>query len=167
MQTQTMTYTNVDIRRVAECFAADLRMQAIRTGAMTQEKVDDMAYDVTLMAIHRCLARVHIQLLNTSGKLEAAHKYTVHENGDLQRSRRPGDNDWPRMPESKIVVVVSYSDMNKAQALKDSGQLRGNWTSSNLSTNYNGMSSESGRQYSSNGYGWDRSSYVAAKPRRI
>ena len=166
MQTQTMTYTNVDIRRVAECFAADLKMLASRTGAMTQKEADDTAYDVTLMAMHRCLVRVHIQLLDASGYLKAAHEYTVRENSDLHGSR-PGGNDWPRMPEGNLVVIVSYSDRGKAEELKNGGQLRGKWTSSDLSTNYNGMSSESGRQYSSNGYSWDRSSYIAAKPRRI
>ena len=160
-QTTTYTYTNVDIRRVAECFAADLAMLAGRTGAMTLEKAHDTAHDVALMAVHRCLAAVHIQLRNASGELEAAHKYTVREESGQLSGARPGGNDWPRMPGGRLAVLVVYSDVGRGRQLESSRRLLLSWGPSEVDDNYDKMSPAPGRQYASNGYGWDRSSYVA------
>ena len=162
MQTRTMTYTNVDIRRVAECFAADLAMLANRTAAKTQEWAREAAHDITLMAVHRCLDRVHIQLRNAPGRLVAVHEYKVRGDTGQLSGNLPGSNDWPRMPDGSLTVIVSYSNMDEAERLKKSGRLLHRWTPSKHSTDYNGMASKSARQYASNGYEWNRSSYVAA-----
>lgn len=166
MQTQTTTYTNVDIRRVTECFAADLAMLASRTGAMTLEKAHDTAHDVALMAVHRCLASAHIQLRNAYNQLEAAHKYTVREESGQLAGARPGGNDWPRMPGGSLAVLVSYSDVERGRQLESSGRLLLPWGPSDIDDDYDkNMSPVPGRQYASNGYGWDRSSYVSMQGR--
>ena len=165
MQTRTMTYTNVDIRRVAECFAADLAMLASRTGAMSSQKVRETAHDVTLMAVHECLAGVHIQLVDGNQRVVAAHEYKVHgiqPAASPWSSDYPGGNNWPRMPDGRLMVVVSYSDRSKVQQLKEGKSLLINWSPSNQPTRYPGMSDKGVRQYSSNGYKWDRTSYIAA-----
>ena len=64
MQTRTATYTKVDIRRVVECFHADLSMLVARTGTMTQQWADDVAHDIRVMSEHECVAVVHVQLLD-------------------------------------------------------------------------------------------------------
>lgn len=167
MHTRAMTYTNVDIRRVAECFTADLAMLASRTAALSQEKAKKLAHDVMLMAVHRCLAGVHIQLDDGHGRVVAAHEYKVKdfESQSLiynKVSEYPGGNNWPRMPDGRLVVIVSYSDGKAVERLKESGQLLINWSPSTRPTDYIGMRDGQGRRYSSNGYAWDRSSYVAA-----
>ena len=162
MSTQTMTYTNVDIRRVAERFTADLLMLVSRTGIMTPEWAREIAHDVTLMAVHRCLAGVHIQLRSPSNSLMAAHEYKVRPDTGELTGARPGGNDWPRTPGGDLTVIVSYSDENEAERLKKSGRLLQRWGPSSRSTDYCGMAHKSPRKYASNGYGWDRLSYVAA-----
>lgn len=159
MQTRTKTYTEVNIRKVGECFAADLSMLALRTKTMTTEWVNNISHDITLMAIYECLATVHVQLIDSTGKRIAAHVYEVGGNSNWDQNR-PGANNWPSTPGGEIVVIVSYSDMGNFEDLENSGRLHCKWTTANLDTKYRGMKEGEGRQYSSGSYGWTRKSYT-------
>ena len=158
-QTLTRTTTKVDIRRVAECFAADLSMLVLRTKTMDLEWADDATHDITLMAVYGCLATVHVQLLDYNGKRVAAHVYKVEGDGAWDQNR-PGGNNWPNTPGGELVVIVSYSNSAKANQLKRDDKLRFNWSATNLDTNYLGMKRGKGRQYSSGSYGWSRTTYT-------
>ena len=157
MQTGTATHTKIDIRRVVECFHADLSMLVARTRTMTQQWADKVAHDIRIMSEHECVAVVHVQLFNTCGHLVAAHKYDVLGVGHWDQNR-PGTNNWPSEPGGKLVVIVYYKE-GKADTVSQL-PLRCFWGPSHESTNYSGMRSESGRQYSSGGYGWNRSSFT-------
>ena len=156
--TKTRTYTKTDIRQVWECFSADLLMLATRTQALDKEVVKPICHDIHLMAENRCLAEVHIQLFDCLHQRVKAHKYTISENIS-RANQRPGANSWPRLPDGSLSVIVSYSDREKADKLKKSGQLKRKWTRSNLDTRYSDMSSDGERFYSSNNYGCSRKSF--------
>ena len=159
MQTITKTYTTIDIRKVCEYFQADLQMLALRTQAMELDHAQKCADDISLMAQAKCLKYVHIQLRDSRGKLAKVHRYSVKED-ILSDSQRPGENRWPCLPNGTLCVVIEYSDEQKLETLKRSGQLKINWGPSYWSTNYSGMRNDGARLYSSNSYGLRRDSFV-------
>lgn len=159
MQTTTRTYTKTDIRRVFENFQADLEMLAYRTQAMDFSNACDYAHDIRLMAEADCLSNIHIQLYDEHGIKIKAHEYNIKEDISWE-SQRPGANKWPCKPNGELCVLISYSDPNKANVLKQSGKLKISWSPSDLSTNYSNMRSDTDRYYSSNGYGLERNSYT-------
>ena len=109
MQTRTATYTKVDIRRVVECFHADLSMLVARTGTMTQQWANEVAHDIRVLSEYECLAVVHVQLLDAYGRLMAAHKYDVLGVGNWDQNR-PGDNNWPSAPGGSIAIILYYKE---------------------------------------------------------
>lgn len=159
MNTITRTFTKTDIRRVFENLQADLQMLASRTRAMDIEYAKKYAHDILLMAFAGCLKRVHIQLYDSSGNLQKVHRFSVEE-VVLSDTQRPGGNRWPCLPDGSLVVVVEYSDSEKAERLKKTGDLLIHWSPSDLSTDYAGMRHESNRIYSSNGYGLQRDTFT-------
>ena len=158
MSTVTSTYTITDVRRVFEMFSADLRMLAIRTQAMDVDYAVKCAQDVETMAREDCLRFVDIQLLDSRASLAKAHRYSLAE-GAPRCSQRPGGNRWPCLPGGRLSVIVTFSDVNKANRVKASGILKLAWGPTDLSTDYSGMRCEDSRLYSSNSYGLRRESF--------
>ena len=158
MNTFTQTHTKTDIRKVFECFTADLLMLALRTQAMNTKDVDNYAHDILLMAQHECIKSVHIQLCDLYGNLVKVHRYSVKESS-LSTPQRPGQNNWPSLPSGQLCVIVEeYPDNWKK--LQKLGELKISWGPSHLSTDYSGMQNEGVRFYSSNSYGLERNTFV-------
>ena len=160
MQTITKTYTRTDIRNVFENFQTDLQMLALRTQAMELDHARKCADDVCLMAREHSLKNVHVQLYDFCGNLVRVHRYSVEKDISLN-SQRPGGNRWPCLPNGTLCVLIEYSDTQKFEELKGSGQLKINWGPSDLSTNYFGMRNDGARLYSSNSYGLRRDTFVS------
>lgn len=159
MSTVTQTYTVTDIRTIFAMFQADLEMLALRTQAMPSDHAAKYAHDICLMAVAQCLVRVHVQLRDAHGNLVKVHRYSLQE-GRVSDSQRPGGNRWPCLPDGTLSVIIEYSDDQRLEDLKRSGQLEMNWGPSYWSTNYSGMRSDGARLYSSNGYGLQRDSFA-------
>ena len=158
-QTDTKTDTKTDIRKVFECFTADLRMLAFRTQAMNPKDVDNYEHDILLMAEHECIKSVHIQLRDLYGNLVKVHKYSIQESS-LSTPQRPGQNNWPSLPSGKLWVIIVEEYPDKWKKLQQSGKLKIPWEQSSLSTDYTGMQNEGVRFYSSNSYGLERNTFV-------
>ena len=159
MITVTQTYTQIDIRKVNEKFLTDLVMLAYRTQAMEIKRAKEIGKDVFQMTLAECLERIDIQLRDPRGSLVRAHKYTV-QRGILRSTERPGDNAWPCLPNGSLECIVTYSDLQKSNKLKESGNLILNWEPSSLSTDYTGMQNVSSRYYSSQNYGLQREAFT-------
>ena len=159
MNTITQTHTRTDIRKVFECFGADLKMLAYRTQAMSLDCADNCAHDILIMAEEDCLQNVHIQLLDSGGSLIRVHKYQVEKNISWD-SQRPGANRWPCSPSGNLNVIIYLSDNKKADKLKQSGRLKINWGPSSASTDYSHMRGSHGKMYASNSYGLRRNSFT-------
>lgn len=155
--TRTSTYTKTDIRKVFECFHADLSMLAQRTGTMCKSEVDNIAHDVLIFAEYKCLSVVHIQLRDSGGNLINAHEYKPNERM-YRNSARPGGNSWPHDPTGNLAVILSYSDGEIVEQIKK--LLRITWSPTNFSTDYSRMKTLEPRQYASNGYGLERITYA-------
>ncbi|MDA8001198.1 MAG: hypothetical protein MPL62_07900 [Alphaproteobacteria bacterium] len=160
MSTHTHTYTVVDVRKVFENFHADLRMLAVNTGGMSLQSAENLAHDVLVFATENCIRAVHIQQLDAAGDVQNASKYSVRTDatGD---SDRPGSNQWPRVYNARLIVLIEYTDADaaKIQQLQASGRLKDIWCAASTSTDYSHMHGREGRTYSSNGYGLKRESF--------
>lgn len=156
--TQTNTYTVVDIRKTFEGFEADLRMIARRTGKWSSEYVDNVIYDVIRLAESRNLSQVDITLLNTSETPLRAARYTVNESGSAITGSRAGGNDWPDIAGTKLQVILQYtslwhslSEEQQQRFYSDKGFKIG-WVTSRIDTSYSHLQQEQGQLYASKGY---------------
>lgn len=158
MSTYTQTYTITNIRKVFERFKADLFMLVYRTQAMEIQFAEHLFEDVCLMAMKECLERIDIQLVDSRGYLVRVHQYTILRN-TLAGTHRPGGNDWPRLPNGELRLLVTPSNLQRYEMLKKSGELKLQWQNSSHSTNYVGMQNVNSRMYTSSNYGLQRNSY--------
>jgi hypothetical protein len=155
-QTQTATYTVVDIQKTFGNFEADLRTIARRTGKLTQEKVEQYCHDVLVMAEGRYLSRVDIILTNALEQVLQAASYTVNEEGSAMSGDRAGSNDWPDIAGSQLTVVVHHNsnwsslDQTKKQAVHAKQKL--SWCSTNMDTSYSHLQRSAAQGYASKGY---------------
>ena len=157
--TRADTHTKTDIRKVFECFYADLRMLVTRTRAMPLDKANNVAHDVSIFAESGCLASVHIQLYDSNGYRTDVHEYTPQKTL-MGSGARPGGNSWPYQPNGRLRVILSYSNIPAANRIKSDGNLlRLSWMKSGLSTDYSDMQMSDSRQYASNGCGLARKTY--------
>lgn len=155
-QTQTATYTVVDIQKTFGNFEADLRMIARRTGKLTQEKAEQYCHDVLIMAEGRYLSRVDITLLDAYGTVLQAAKYTVNAEGSAMTGDRAGGNDWQDIAGSSLTVIIhhntTWSSLEEArkQAVYARQQLP--WNSTTIDTSYQHLQRSAAQGYASKGY---------------
>lgn len=156
-QTQTATYTVVDIQKTFGNFEADLRMIARRTGKLTQDKVEQYCHDVLIMAEGRYLSRVDITLLDANGKALQVAEYTINADGNATNNDRPGNNDWQDITGSQLTVIMhhntnwSAADSIKKQAVYDKQKL--SWNATTIDTSYSHLQRLAAQDYASRGYG--------------
>ena len=110
-RTATRTYTKTDVKRVFENCMADIRMIAWRTAAIEEQEAGDTLQDVQVMAEEGCLKTVHVQLCNLAGEIVKAHLYTATDG--TGSSERPGGNQWPRMPDGEVKIIVTVGEGRK------------------------------------------------------
>ena len=169
--TITPTYTKVDIRKTFENFEADLRMIVSRTGTWTEDYMENVCHDIYLFAEYSMLRTVDITLKDEDEKDEAkkivrAAKFTVNANGSVTAGGRPGgNNDWPRLPNGKLNVVVTnmtkYDDMSeeeRAAFRKDVG-FKSPWGPIKIDLTYQHLRKENGQLYGSSGYELKKDDY--------
>ena len=112
-QTQTATYTVIDIRRAFEGFDADLRMIAKRTAKWTTEYVESILHDIIKLAEAKYLTYIDITLLDANNKPLRATRFKVNEAGTAINNDRPGGNDWLDIPGTKLAVIVCQNSQLK------------------------------------------------------
>lgn len=155
-QTQTATYTVVDIQKTFGNFEADLRMIARRTGKLTQTEVEDYCHDVLVWAEGRYLDRVDITLTDAVGKVLQAARYTVNADGSAMSGDRAGGNDWQDIAGSSLSVIIRQNsnwsglDAVKKQAVR--GKLNVNWGATDIDTSYTHLQRSAAQGYASKGY---------------
>lgn len=161
--THTTSYTTADVGRVLDSFVTDFDGIAQSTGLRTREDVKEVGGDVKLMASRGYLHEVNLCLLNVGGATIRAAKYTVNTSAGVLTASRPGNYLWPRTPGGSLTVVVSYSDLWKSatQRLKEAfaRELNRRWTTSGIDTSFPTLRATADRNYVSNGYGLQRSTY--------
>jgi hypothetical protein len=159
--TATETYSVVDIETVARRFTADLIMIAQSSGAITEAKARDYAHDVEALAKKGYLKKVDLTLLSGGVEIKAATFIVNTAAGSLAMSR-PGGVLWPRVASPYLRIVLFYTD-TYSDAARDSmrGKLRISWSPTDADTSHASLKGMGGRDYASNGYGFQRLDYAA------
>ena len=163
--TYTKEFTNVDIRKVLDNFAADYGMVAQSTGLRTRCEVDMDVADLKLFAESKYLVSVVLILWNAQGNKVRAHRYTVSESAVGWTPDQPGNNMWPKTPGGQLQLVATLSD--PWWKLSDSSKvltqarlgIKGGWARTDTDTSFTTMRATQDRRYASNGYGLQRTTY--------
>lgn len=157
-QTNTTTYTVVDIRKTFEGFNADFRMIATRTGKKNITEVENHLHDIMAWAENKYLKFVDLTLIDANNKPLKATRFSIEENGKAIQSDRAGSNDWQNIPNTNLIVIVrnnnSWSNMTEVQqeAFKKLNNFIFSWGPSSINTTYDHLSTESAQLYASKGY---------------
>lgn len=157
--TQTYTYTHVDIERVLRRFTADLVMIAQSTAAITEAKARQYAHDVEALAKEGYLKKVDLTLLSNGTEICATTFEVNAASGDLTMSR-PGGVLWPRVANPYLRIVLYYTDSyNTAAREYMRNELEISWSPTDADTSHQTLNRLGGRNYTSNGWGMQRSDY--------
>ncbi len=162
-ESQTQTYSVLDIGKVIDCVAADLDMNAQSTGLLSRESVKQYAGDVKLMAQKGYLLEANIVLWDASGEPIRAGKYEVSTDASSLTVHRPGNNLWPRTPGGELGIVVQYTakwrELDDVQKQTFRQTLSGSWSTSNTDLSFPSLTGSADRNYVRNGWGVRKSSY--------
>lgn len=165
--TQTNTYTVVDIRKTFENCEADIRTIARRTGKWSTDYVDKIMHDIIKLAENKYLRTVDIALLNKSGeKVLRAAKFKINEGGSSSESDRAGrNNDWENIEDTRLTVILSYT--SKWHALSPQEQrdfendrnFKINWSPTSIDNSFTHLSNSNAQLYASKGYELQKTNY--------
>lgn len=166
-QTNTNTYTVVDIRKTLESCEADIRTIARRTGKWPTEYVDDIMHDIIKLAEHKYLNTVDIALIqNSNDTVLRASKFQVNEEGSSNESDRAGRNHgWENIANTYLTVILSYTskwhalNAQEQRVFENSNSFKVNWSSSSIDTSFPHLSKNNAQLYSSKGYELQKTNY--------
>jgi hypothetical protein len=160
-ESESYTYTTVDIETVVRRFAADIVMIAQSSRAITEAAARDYAHDVEALAKKGYLKKVDLTLLSGTIEIRAAQYAVSTAAGDLTMSR-PGGVMWPRVASPDFRIVLSYTEeytQTAREAMKN--KLRIGWVPSAADTSHSTLKASGGRDYASNGWGMQRKDFAA------
>ena len=163
--TQTTTFTVVDIRRVVENFAADFAMIGAATGLQTRDEVASTVQDLGLFAELGYLVEISVFLETPTGAQPRAAKYVVSKSAAAWVTQMPGNNLWPKIPNTTLRVIATFSDewWQKTEEQKQNVRQRYGiqyaWSHTTTDTTFRHLTGAVDRRYASNGYGMERKSY--------
>jgi hypothetical protein len=165
-KTVTNTYTVIDIRKTFEGCQADIRTIARRTNKWTMEYVDNIFNDILIFAENEFLNSVDIVLLDTDEKVLRASKFVVNINGSAISSDRAGNNnDWSDIPNTKLSVILSYSNKwhnlseLEKENFKKNNSFKIGWVISSIDNSFPHLSNSQAQLYASKGYELQKTSY--------
>ena len=154
----TLTYTVVDIRKAFEGFESDLRMIARLTNTWSMGYVADVFHDIVKLAEAKYLESVSIVQRSNTGVSLKASKFVVNAAGTGISSDRPGGNNWSEIAGSQLKVVLSYTDAwhalseEQQSRFQDKNDFQIGWSTTDINTNFPGLSRSNAQMYASNGY---------------
>lgn len=158
--TASETYSVVDIETVMRRVLSDLLMIASSSGSITEATAREYAHDIELLAKNGYLRAADVTLISSSGLELRAVRYEVNTAASALSMSRPGGVLWPRVNGAWLRIILYYTDRYTDDARSEmAGRLRIGWVPTNADTSHAGLSSNSGRDYASNGYGMQRKDY--------
>lgn len=156
--TNTSTYTVIDVKKAFEGFSADLRMIARKTEKWNMEYLEKVVHDVLIDAEKGYLKSVDIILLNSNNQVIKAAKYLINSDGSATSSERAGNNDWPNNQGDKLTVMKSRSQIWKdlpvpeQQKFRRENPYKSNWGNSNIDNSFPNLNKANGQLYASKGF---------------
>ncbi len=163
--TNTSTYTVIDIRKTFEGFEADLRIVARKTDKWEMPYTEDVLHDILLLAENKYLTSIDIVLLNEANSVVKALKYIINSQGKAVSSERAGKNNWENIPNTKLTIVLRHSDLwhslsvDKQEQFKLDNFFKINWSNSSIDTSYSHLTEKKEQLYGSKGYELQKKSF--------
>lgn len=153
----TTTYTVADVEKVMRSVKTDLIIIATTTKAMTETEAGKYAHDIEALAKEDHLEFADVTLMNGTTELRAI-RYEFQTEG-ANGTERPGGVTWPLTPSGWIRIHLRYSSASTAEQ-RAKLSLQYSWVPASTDTSHSGLSSASGRGYSSNGFGTNRKDFA-------
>lgn len=151
------TYSVADVENVVRNFAADLRMIAESSGTWSRSEVDLYVEDVNYLAKQKYIKLIDITLLGGAVE-EKAVRYIVNENSGELEASRPGGVRWPRIVGARLRMIVRPTS-KWGTTPPDRGKLNYPWGDSSEDISHAALTSSTGRNFTSSGYGFMRTDY--------
>lgn len=153
------SWTTADIGTVVNRFRADILMIAQSSVAITEALALEYAHDVEVLAKEGYLESVDLTLFSKGAEVRAVRYDVETEAGDLTMSR-PGGVRWPKVTNPEFRIILTYnSTFTTVAEQKVKVKLKRVWKTSNYDTSHSTLSSLSGRDYVSNGWGMRRKDF--------
>jgi hypothetical protein len=163
--TQTQTFTVADIRKVVDKFSADYCMIGESTGLATASEIEKTAADLKVFAEERYLVAVTLILRDIEGKEIRGAKYSVSTSATGWSNDQPGNALWPKTTDGSLSVTATLNstwwdktDEQKSTFRAERG-MNYSWQRTDADTSLSSLTKSSGQQYSSHGYGMERTNY--------
>jgi hypothetical protein len=160
VDSETETYSFVDVEIVIRRVTADLIMIANSTGAWTEDFARKVGHDVELLAKKGYLKWVDVTLFSYGVELKATRFEVNTAAGGLSMSR-PGGVLWPRVSDPDLRVILGNTDnYTPMAAAMVADELELSWTATNTDTSHSSLKSGGGRNYASNAFGVQRKDFT-------
>jgi Bacterial HORMA domain family 1 len=157
--TATDTYSVADIEIIMRRVTADLIMIASSTKAISEQKARDWGHDIELLAKNDYLKKVDLTLLSFGVEQKATCFEVSTTPGELVMSR-PGGVLWPQVPSPELRIVLWYTaTYDDAAKGKMAPKLNINWVPTTADTSHRTLTTNTCRDYVSNGYGMQRKDF--------
>lgn len=157
--TNTTTFTVADVEKVMRSVKADFIMIANTTKAITENDAANYAHDIEILAKGNHLKFADVTLMNGSTEVKAI-RYVFQQEG-ASGSERPGGVLWPLTPKDQggwIRIHLRHTESSSPEKRKDL-PFKVSWVPSSTDVSHKGLSSSTGRGYSSNGFGTNREDF--------
>jgi hypothetical protein len=105
-------------------------------------------------------------LLDGNNNPLRASKYAVNENGKMASGDRAGGNDWPVIADSKLFILITYSqnwallNATQQETFKKNSELIFGWGPSTVDNSFSHLRQTSGQLYASKGYELQKTNYA-------
>jgi hypothetical protein len=163
--TNTSTFTVLDVRKTFESCEADIRTIARRTGKWSMVYVDEIFHDIILLAENDYLHSVDIALVKDgSDTVVKASKFIVNNGGSATESERAGkNNDWTDLPNTHLSIILEYTSEWKNLSTENKNTFRKkfkkNWVNSSIDNSFPHLNKNNAQLYASKGYELQKTNY--------
>jgi hypothetical protein len=152
--------TDTDIKKLYKSIATDFKIITRKTELWTLDYCEEILYDIKIILSNGFLDKISLILDKPKNTPYKVKQFKIGST-DRAINERPGGNDWEKGDGVRLHVVLSYtsswnSKTNDEKVLFQRQNLKNNWVSSSINTNFTELQKMVTRKYSTGTHGIDR-----------
>jgi hypothetical protein len=152
--------TETEINKLYKSIATDFKIITRKTGLWKLEYCEEILYDIKVMLSNGFLDKISLILDNPKYTPCKVKQFKIGAT-NREINERPGGNDWEDGEGERLHVVLSYTSSWKNKTNEEKAQfqkknLKLNWVSSSIDTDFPGLDKKINRKYSTGTHGIDR-----------
>ncbi|MDP8204152.1 MAG: hypothetical protein P9L95_06440 [Candidatus Tenebribacter mawsonii] len=152
--------TETDIKKLYKAIAADFKIITRKTELWTLDYCEEILYDIRVMLTNGFLDKISLILDKPKYTPFKVKQFKIGTT-DRVVNERPGGNDWEKGDGDRLHVVLNYSSSwesktNEDKVLFQRQNLKNNWVSTSINTNFTELQKTVTRKYSTGTHGIDR-----------